>query len=53
MPVLADLVLSNETEVKEILRAIFIDISGSVLSWQNRRYEEEGKQEGGSSGGEF
>ena len=52
MPVLADLVLSNENTVKDHLRLIFIDISDS---FENEEAEGEllDKNVGDSSGGEF
>ena len=51
MPILADLVLSNESDLKEGLRLIFLDISDSLNS-ANANSREEHKV-GDSSGGEF
>jgi len=56
MPIFADLIMSNESGLKEHLRLIFLDISTSIqesyLSHSSPFGIEEHKV-GGSSGGEF
>ena len=52
MPILAELVMSNEAGLKEYLRLIFLDISEAVQTGTASSGLEEHKV-GGSSGGEF